>query len=48
MSRFRQYGLWNRYSDLYPNDDLVYTIGISNVKDWFFAHVTRYLSHLIF
>lgn len=39
--KFRQYGLWNRYSDLYPNDDLVYTIGISNVKDWFFAHVTR-------
>ncbi|KAJ6994543.1 rhamnogalacturonate lyase B-like [Populus alba x Populus x berolinensis] len=39
--KFRQYGLWNRYSDLYPNDDLVYTIGISNVEDWFFAHVTR-------
>ncbi|CAK7352736.1 unnamed protein product [Dovyalis caffra] len=39
--KFRQYGLWNRYSDLYPNNDLVYTIGVSNVEDWFFAHVTR-------
>ncbi|KAH1154619.1 hypothetical protein AAZX31_18G137800 [Glycine max] len=40
--KFRQYGLWERYTDLYPNDDLVYTVGISKYrKDWFFAHVTR-------
>ncbi|XP_052622429.1 uncharacterized protein LOC111894732 [Lactuca sativa] len=41
-NRFRQYGLWNRYSELYPNQDLVYTIGESNYgKDFFFAHVLR-------
>ncbi|XP_020530602.1 probable rhamnogalacturonate lyase B isoform X1 [Amborella trichopoda] len=40
--RFRQYGLWERYTDLYPNDDLVYTVGTSDYqKDWFFAQVTR-------
>ncbi|XVE60634.1 hypothetical protein DITRI_Ditri05aG0143500 [Diplodiscus trichospermus] len=40
--RFRQYGLWERYSDLYPNEDLVYTVGISDYRtDWFFAQVTR-------
>ncbi|XP_030548505.2 rhamnogalacturonate lyase-like [Rhodamnia argentea] len=40
--RFRQYGLWERYTDLYPKDDLVYTVGIDNYRrDWFFAHVTR-------
>ncbi|ESW28447.1 hypothetical protein PHAVU_003G287200 [Phaseolus vulgaris] len=40
--KFRQYGLWERYTDLYPNDDLVYTVGVSNYnKDWFYAHVTR-------
>ncbi|GAB2279282.1 hypothetical protein Dimus_013927, partial [Dionaea muscipula] len=39
---FRQYGLWERYTDLYPGADLVYTIGISNYrKDWFFAQVPR-------
>ncbi|GAB4847202.1 hypothetical protein Ancab_026212 [Ancistrocladus abbreviatus] len=42
---YRQYGLWDRYTDLYPDHDLVYTIGISNYqKDWFFAHVPRKLS----
>ncbi|KAF3553446.1 hypothetical protein F2Q69_00016455 [Brassica cretica] len=42
QDRFRQYGLWDRYSDLYPENDLVYTIGLSNYRrDWFFAHVTR-------
>ncbi|KAG1361069.1 putative rhamnogalacturonate lyase B [Cocos nucifera] len=41
-NRFRQYGLWERYADLYPDGDLVYTIGTSDYKkDWFFAHVTR-------
>ncbi|XP_042445380.1 probable rhamnogalacturonate lyase B [Zingiber officinale] len=40
--RFRQYGLWERYTDLYPDTDLVYTVGVSDYsKDWFFAHVTR-------
>ncbi|KAM7518487.1 hypothetical protein LguiB_017449 [Lonicera macranthoides] len=38
--RFRQYGLWERYAELYPNGDLVYTIGTSDYKkDWFFAQV---------
>ncbi|CAL9147719.1 unnamed protein product [Musa hybrid cultivar] len=40
--RFRQYGLWERYTDLYPDHDLMYTVGVSNYKkDWFYAHVTR-------
>ncbi|EOA16170.1 hypothetical protein CARUB_v10004306mg [Capsella rubella] len=40
--KFRQYGLWQRYTELYPNHDLVYTIGASNYsQDWFYAHVTR-------
>ncbi|KAK1552484.1 hypothetical protein Q3G72_018004 [Acer saccharum] len=40
--KFRQYGLWERYAELYPEEDLVYTIGVSDYsKDWFFAHVTR-------
>jgi rhamnogalacturonan endolyase len=34
--------LWERYGELYPTDDLVYTVGESHhYKDWFFAHVTR-------
>ncbi|EEF35024.1 lyase, putative [Ricinus communis] len=40
--RFRQYGLWSRYVDLYPEVDLVYTVGLSDYsKDWFFAQVVR-------
>ncbi|KAK1276228.1 hypothetical protein QJS04_geneDACA005763 [Acorus gramineus] len=40
--RFRQYGLWERYSELYPNSDLIYNVGVDDYKkDWFFAHVTR-------
>ncbi|KAH9626558.1 hypothetical protein KSS87_005538 [Heliosperma pusillum] len=40
--RFRQYGLWDRYAELYPNEDLVYIVGLSDYrKDWFFAQVTR-------
>ncbi|XP_058081208.1 probable rhamnogalacturonate lyase B isoform X2 [Magnolia sinica] len=40
--KFRQYGLWERYADLYPNGDLVYTVGVSDYqKDWFYAQVTR-------
>ncbi|CAA0843326.1 Rhamnogalacturonate lyase family protein [Striga hermonthica] len=42
QDRFRQYGLWDRYSVLYPTQDLVYTVGQSDyTKDWFFAQVTR-------
>ncbi|CAK9313024.1 unnamed protein product [Citrullus colocynthis] len=40
--KFRQYGLWERYSELYSDADLVYTVGVSDyTKDWFFAQVTR-------
>ncbi|XP_031123740.1 probable rhamnogalacturonate lyase B [Ipomoea triloba] len=40
--KFRQYGLWERYTDLYPDEDLVYTVGASDYsKDWFFAQVNR-------
>ncbi|XP_029129396.1 uncharacterized protein LOC109808986 isoform X2 [Cajanus cajan] len=40
--KFRQYGLWERYAELYPNEDLIYTVGASDyTKDWFFAQVTR-------
>ncbi|KVI08635.1 Carbohydrate-binding-like fold [Cynara cardunculus var. scolymus] len=40
----RQYGLWDRYTDLYPENDLVYNVGASDYrKDWFFAHVNRKL-----
>ncbi|KAM7279465.1 hypothetical protein ACFE04_006599 [Oxalis oulophora] len=40
--RFRQYGLWERYAELYPDGDLIYTVGSSDyTKDWFFAQVTR-------
>uniref|UniRef100_M4D2C4 Rhamnogalacturonan endolyase n=1 Tax=Brassica campestris TaxID=3711 RepID=M4D2C4_BRACM len=43
QDRFRQYGLWNRYSVLYPRKDLVFTAGVSDYKkDWFYAHVNRY------
>ncbi|CAL9073997.1 unnamed protein product, partial [Musa textilis] len=42
--RFRQYGLWERYADLYPDGDLIYTIGVSDYrKDWFYAQVSRFL-----
>lgn len=40
--RFRQYGLWARYEDRYPDHDLIYTVGVNNYRDdWFFAQVTR-------
>ncbi|XXG55811.1 hypothetical protein AAC387_Pa03g3396 [Persea americana] len=42
IARFRQYGLWERYAELYPDHDLIYTVGVSDYwKDWFFAQVTR-------
>ncbi|CAL0313006.1 unnamed protein product [Lupinus luteus] len=47
--QFRQYGLWERYVDLYPNNDLVYIVGINKFKkDWFFAHVTRHIVNKIY
>lgn len=34
--------MWGRYADLYPDTDLVYTVGLSDYrKDWFFAQVVR-------
>ncbi|KAK6150315.1 hypothetical protein DH2020_015247 [Rehmannia glutinosa] len=46
IEKFRQYGLWTRYKDLYPENDLVFTIGTSDYKkDWFFAHVTRNIGY---
>ncbi|OIV94471.1 hypothetical protein TanjilG_25533 [Lupinus angustifolius] len=40
--KFREYGLWARYSEIYPQNDLVFTVGVSDYKkDWFYAHVTR-------
>ncbi|KAL3838677.1 hypothetical protein ACJIZ3_023268 [Penstemon smallii] len=40
--KYRQYGLWDRYTDLYPNEDLVYTVETSIYQtDWYFAHVNR-------
>ncbi|CAN1166799.1 hypothetical protein LINPERHAP2_LOCUS26884 [Linum perenne] len=41
-SRYRQYGLWLQYPVVYPKDDVVFQVGVSNYsKDWFFAHVLR-------
>ncbi|KAK0578841.1 hypothetical protein LWI29_017025 [Acer saccharum] len=40
--QYRQYGLWDRYTDTHPQSDQVFTVGISDTKkDWFFAHVDR-------
>ncbi|KAK9285801.1 hypothetical protein L1049_025002 [Liquidambar formosana] len=40
--KFRQYGLWERYGELYPDQDLIYKAGVSDYRtDWFYAHVTR-------
>ncbi|KAB1200353.1 Rhamnogalacturonate lyase [Morella rubra] len=42
LEKFRQYGLWERYADVYRDQDLIYTIDASDYRtDWFFAHVTR-------
>ncbi|KAI3508960.1 hypothetical protein L1887_23983 [Cichorium endivia] len=41
-SKFRQYGLWERYTELYPHEDLVFTVGESDYrKDWFYVQVPR-------
>ncbi|XP_031262360.1 probable rhamnogalacturonate lyase B [Pistacia vera] len=40
--KYRQYGLWDRYADIHPESDQVFTIGVNDSKkDWFFAHVDR-------
>ncbi|KAK9926081.1 hypothetical protein M0R45_023333 [Rubus argutus] len=40
--KFRQYGLWARYGELYPDHDLIYTVGVNSYRnDWFYAQVTR-------
>lgn len=40
--RYRQYGLWLRYSETFPDEDLVYNVDSSDwSKDWFFAQVAR-------
>ncbi|KAL0549705.1 hypothetical protein IC582_014192 [Cucumis melo] len=40
--KFRQYGLWERYAAIYPNNDLVFTVGVDDYTvDWFYAHVNR-------
>ena len=42
IKRFRQYGLWERYAAIYPNNDLVFTVGVDDYTvDWFYAHVNR-------
>ncbi|BFI40595.1 rhamnogalacturonan endolyase [Marchantia polymorpha subsp. ruderalis] len=45
VEKWRNYGLWQRYTDLYPSQDLIYTVGTSDyTKDWFFAHLCRHES----
>ncbi|XP_020217483.1 probable rhamnogalacturonate lyase B [Cajanus cajan] len=40
--KFRQYGLWDRYTKLFSTHDLVYTVGVDDYHTkWFFAHVNR-------
>ncbi|XP_059636145.1 probable rhamnogalacturonate lyase B [Cornus florida] len=40
--KYRQYGLWDRYTDIHPEVDQAFTTGINDPKkDWFFAHVDR-------
>ncbi|KAL6221702.1 hypothetical protein ACLB2K_005097 [Fragaria x ananassa] len=42
LDKFRQYGLWSRYYELYPHKDLIYNVGANNYgDDWFYAQVTR-------
>ncbi|KAI3832437.1 hypothetical protein MKX03_020671 [Papaver bracteatum] len=49
QDRFRQYGLWEQYSVLYPKKDLVYTVNSSSYqKDWFYAQVTRKLGDKLY
>ncbi|XP_057497492.1 probable rhamnogalacturonate lyase B [Actinidia eriantha] len=44
--KYRQYGMWDRYTDIHPESDQVFAIGINNpTKDWFFAHVDMLVFH---
>ncbi|XP_058772232.1 uncharacterized protein LOC131646097 [Vicia villosa] len=46
VQKFRNYGLWSRYTDLYAKHDLVYKVGLSDYQnDWFFAHVPRIIGN---
>ncbi|CAN8294534.1 unnamed protein product [Cochlearia groenlandica] len=40
--KYRQYGLWERYAELYPEEDMVYNVGVDDYsKTWFYMQVTR-------
>lgn len=40
--KYRQYGLWERYAELYPDEDMVYNVDVDDYsKNWFFMQVTR-------
>ncbi|KAL1214218.1 hypothetical protein V5N11_034747 [Cardamine amara subsp. amara] len=40
--KFRQYGLWERYSELYPDEDMIYNVDVDDYsKKWFFMQVNR-------
>ncbi|KAL5714696.1 rhamnogalacturonan endolyase [Ranunculus cassubicifolius] len=42
VDKFRQYGLWEKYTELYPDGDLIYVVDISDYSNsWFYAHVPR-------
>ncbi|KAF6168206.1 hypothetical protein GIB67_011591 [Kingdonia uniflora] len=42
--KYRQYGLWDRYTDIHPESDQIFTIGVNDSKkDWFFVHGDRKL-----
>ncbi|XP_004287322.1 PREDICTED: probable rhamnogalacturonate lyase B [Fragaria vesca subsp. vesca] len=46
LDKFRQYGLWARYNELYPKNDLIYKVGASNYRhDWFYAQVCRFVGN---
>ncbi|CAK9146867.1 unnamed protein product [Ilex paraguariensis] len=40
--KYKQYGLWDRYTNMHPDHDQAFTVGIYDPKkDWFFAQVDR-------
>lgn len=42
--KYRQYGLWERYSELYPKEDMIYNVDVDDyTKDWFFMQVPRFV-----
>lgn len=43
--KYRQYGLWERYAELYPHEDMVYNVDVDSYsKKWFYMQVTRLVS----